>query len=141
MLKRLVVSDAPLGRMAPPIIGRLDQMGSTGRDTCMLVEGVWWIVQTGALSRAWSQVLAFYAFQVDIRRILHTTNAIEALNARLRRAVRAREHFPIDEAALKLLFLILHRTEKEWTMPVREWFMAKAQFGVLFGERSTRAMA
>jgi len=69
------------------------------------------------------------------------TNAIEALNAKLRRAVRARGHFPTDEAALKLLFLVLNKAEKEWTMPPREWSMAKAQFAVLFGERFTRAMA
>ena len=42
--------------------------------------------------------------------------------------------------ALQLLFLTLNRTEKEWTMPSREWSMAKAQFAVLFGERFTRAM-
>jgi putative transposase len=69
------------------------------------------------------------------------TNAIEALNAKLRRAVRARGHFPTDEAALKLLFLVLNRAEKEWRMPPREWAMAKAQFAVLFGERFTKAMA
>jgi putative transposase len=91
--------------------------------------------------RAWGEVVPFYAFSVDIRRFLYTTNAIEALNSKLRRAVRARGHFPTDEAALKLLFLVLHRAEKEWTMPPREWSMAKAQFAVLFGERFTRAMA
>ncbi|MFX5126530.1 IS256 family transposase, partial [Acinetobacter baumannii] len=52
-----------------------------------------------------------------------------------------RGHFPTDEAALKLLFLVLNRTEKEWTMPDREWHMAKAQFAVLFGERFNRAAA
>jgi putative transposase len=61
-------------------------------------------------------------------------------NAKLCRAVRARGHFPTDEAALKLLFLVLNRTAKEWTMPPREWSMAKAQFAVLFGERFTPAM-
>ena len=74
-------------------------------------------------------------------RILYTTNAIEALNSKLRRAVRARGHFPSDEAATKLLFLVLNRSEKEWKMPPREWVMAKAQFAVLFGERFTRALA
>ncbi len=67
-------------------------------------------------------------------------NAIEALNSKLRRAVRARGHFPNEDAAMKLLFLVLNRAEKEWTMPAREWSMAKAQFAVLFGERFTRAM-
>ena len=91
--------------------------------------------------RAWGEVVPFYAFHVDVRRLLYTTNAIEALNAKLRRAIRARGHFPTDEAALKLLFLVLNRAEKEWIMPPREWAMAKAQFAVLFGERFARAMA
>lgn len=91
--------------------------------------------------RAWGEVVPFYAFPLEVRRLLYTTNAIEALNAKLRRAVRARGHFPSDDAALKLLFLALNRTEKEWTMPPREWSMAKAQFAVLFGERFTQAMA
>ncbi len=91
--------------------------------------------------RAWNEVVPFYAFPLDVRRLLYTTNAIEALNSKLRRAVRARGHFPNDDAALKLLFLVLNRSEKEWTMPAREWCMAKAQFAVLFGERFTRAMA
>ncbi len=93
--------------------------------------------------RARGEVVPFYAFPNEVRRLVYTTNAIEALNAKLRRAVRvrARGHFPTDEAALKLLFLVLNRSEKEWTMPAREWGMAKAQFAVLFGERLTRAMA
>jgi putative transposase len=91
--------------------------------------------------RAWSEVVPFYAFPGDVRRILYTTNAIEALNSKLRRAVRARGHFPSDEAATKLLFLVLNRSEKEWIMPPREWAMAKSQFAVLFGQRFTSAMA
>src|ERR1700712_4395850 len=52
--------------------------------------------------RAWPEVIPFYAFPGDVRRILYTTNAIEALNAKLRRAVRARGHFPTDEAQASL---------------------------------------
>jgi putative transposase len=91
--------------------------------------------------RAWGEVVPFYAFPTDVRRILYTTNAIEALNSKLRRAVRARGHFPSDEAATKLLFLVLNRSEKQSIMPPREWSMAKSQFAVVFGERFTRAMA
>ena len=91
--------------------------------------------------RAWAEVGPFYAFPGDVRRILYTTNAIEALNSKLRRAVRAGGHFPSDEAATKLLFLVLNRSEKQWIMPPREWSIAKAQFAVLFGERFTLAMA
>ena len=72
--------------------------------------------------------------------LIPVTNAIEAANSKLRRAVRARGYFPNDEAALKLLFLALNRAEKEWIMPPREWSMAKAQFAILFGERFARAI-
>jgi putative transposase len=54
--------------------------------------------------RHWSEVIPFYAFPDEVRRIIYTTNAIESLNAKLRRAVRARGHFPTDESALKLFF-------------------------------------
>jgi putative transposase len=100
--------------------------------------------------RAWGEVIPFFAFPAEVRRIIYTTNAIEALNSKLHRAVRARGHFPSDEAATKLLYLILNRSEKEWKMPPREWSMAKAQFAVMLppcgrslrpGERFIRAMA
>ncbi len=81
------------------------------------------------------------AFVDEVRRILYPTNSIEALNARLRRAVRARGRFPGDDAALKLLFLVLNRAEKERTMPQPAWSMAKTRFAALFGERFIRAMA
>jgi putative transposase len=85
--------------------------------------------------RHWAEVIPFYAFPADVRRIIYTTNSIEALNAKLRRAVRARGHFPTDEAVLKLLFLVLNLAAKEWRMPAREWTAAKAQFAILFEDR------
>ena len=90
--------------------------------------------------RAWNEVVPFFAFPEAVRKIIYTTNAIEALNSKLRRAIRARGHFPNDEAATKLLYLVLNRSEKEWKMPPREWTMAKAQFAVIFGERFIKAM-
>src|SRR3954452_5506260 len=85
--------------------------------------------------RAWPEVIPFFGFADDVRRIVYTTNSIEALNAKLRRAVRARGHFPNDDSALKLLFLVLNLAEREWRMPPGEWAMAKAQFAILFEER------
>jgi putative transposase len=85
--------------------------------------------------RHWAEVVPFFAFPGDIRRIIYTTNAIEALNAKLRRAVRTRGHFPTDDSAQKLLFLVLHLAEKDWRMPPREWAQARAQFAILFDDR------
>jgi putative transposase len=64
--------------------------------------GVWgqkYPAITQSWRRVWQEVIPFFAFPGDVRRIIYTTNAIEALNSKLRRAVRARGHFPSDEAA------------------------------------------
>lgn len=75
---------------------------------------------------------------VDVT-IIYTTNALESLNAKLRRAVRTRGHFPTDDSALKLLFLVLNLAAKDWKMPPREWGLAKAQLAILFEDRFTLA--
>ncbi len=85
--------------------------------------------------RHWDQVIPFFAFPEGVRRIIYTTNAIEALNSKLRRAVRTRGHFPGDDAATKLLYLVLNNAAQEWKWPPREWSEAKTQFAVIFGER------
>jgi putative transposase len=59
-----------------------------------------------AWRRQWEQVVPFFAYPIEVRKIIYTTNAIESLHSRLRKAVRVRGHFPSDEAASKLLFRI-----------------------------------
>ena len=82
-----------------------------------------------------AEVIPFYAFLSDVRRMVYTTNAIEALHAKLRRAIRVRGHFLHDDAVLKLLFLVLNLAAKQWRMPARERTAAKAQFAILFEDR------
>ena len=67
--------------------------------------------------------------------VIPVTNAIEALNAKLRRAVKIRGHFPNDEAATKLIYLVLRQTAAEWKMSPREWGEAKTQFAIMFEDR------
>ncbi|MGA8041786.1 MAG: IS256 family transposase [Terracidiphilus sp.] len=88
-----------------------------------------------AWRRSWNEVIPFLAYPPEVRRMIYTTNAIEALNSRIRRSVRARGHFPSDEAAMKLIWLQLREVTKEWKMPAREWHAARAQFALLFGDR------
>ena len=57
-------------------------------------------------NNAWEEFTPFLGFDIEIRRLLFSTNAIESLNARYRRAVRARGHFPNEQAALKCLYLV-----------------------------------
>jgi Transposase and inactivated derivatives len=89
--------------------------------------------------RNWEHVIPFFAFPVAVRRIIYTTNAIESLNAKLRRAVRTRGHFPTDEAAIKLLYLVLRQVAQTWKMPPREWCEAKTQFAIMFDDRFVKA--
>ena len=80
-----------------------------------------------AWRRNWDLVIPFFAFPEAVRRIIYTTNAIEALNSKLRRAIRARGHFPNDEAATKLLYLVLNRAAADWKRPPREWIAVPDQ--------------
>lgn len=89
--------------------------------------------------RHWSEIIPFFAFPQEVRRIIYTTNAIESLNSTVRRAVKIRGHFPNDEAATKLIYLVLRKVAKDWKMPAPEWYAAKAQFAVMFGERMKAA--
>jgi putative transposase len=90
---------------------------------------------TQSWRRNWTQIIPFFAFPEAVRKIIYTTNAIEALNAKIRRAVKIRRHFPTDEAATKLIYLVLRDVTQEWKMPAREWTEAKSQFAIQFGER------
>lgn len=90
-----------------------------------------------AWRRQWEQIIPFFAYPPEVRKIIYTTNAIESLNSKLRSAVRSRGHFPNDEAALKLLFLVLRKISQDWKMPAREWAAARTQFAVMFGDRFT----
>ena len=71
--------------------------------------------------RNWERVIPFLAFPEDIRRIIYTTNSIEAVNRQLRKIIKNRGHFPTEDAALKLLWLALRNAEKKWTYPIKEW--------------------
>lgn len=52
--------------------------------------------------RAWTHVFPFFAFPLDVRRVIYTTNALESVNAQVRKIIKTRGHFPTDEAATKL---------------------------------------
>lgn len=85
--------------------------------------------------RNWEQVIPMFAYPPEIRKILYTTNAIESLNASLRKIIKTRGHFPNDQAAAKLIYLALRNVEKNWKMPAREWTAALNQFAILFADR------
>jgi putative transposase len=101
-----------------------------------------WGRQYGAIIRlwrnAWTEFIPFLDYDPEIRTVLCSTNAIESLNARYRRAVRARGHFPTEQAALKCLYLVTRsldptgKGQVRWTM---RWKPAINAFAITFGDR------
>jgi putative transposase len=87
-----------------------------------------------AWRRAWQHVIPFFAFAPDIRKMIYTTNAVEALNRSLRKIIKTRGSFPNDEAAMKLLYLAIRNAGIHWRRPVA-WTAAMGQFAIQFGER------
>ena len=85
--------------------------------------------------RNWEAVIPFFAFPSEVRTIIYTTNAIESLNASVRKAIRNKGHFPSDQAATKLIWLSLRHITENWKRPPVAWQAAKAQFALQFGER------
>jgi putative transposase len=85
--------------------------------------------------RAWDKVIPFFAFPPDIRRIIYTTNAIESVNARLRKIIKTRGHFPNDDAATKLIWLALRNITAGWGQCTHDWKSAMNQFAILYDDR------
>lgn len=88
-----------------------------------------------AWRRNWEQVIPFFAFAPEIRKIVYTTNAIESLHMQVRKVIKNRGHFPNDEAASKLIYLALRNITRDWKMPPREWKAAMTQFAIQFEGR------
>jgi len=85
--------------------------------------------------RHWTEVIPFYEYPPEIRKIIYTTNAIESLNMQLRKVLKNRGHFPSEEAASKLIYLALRNIVKQWKKPPAHWGAAAHQFALKFGER------
>ena len=88
-----------------------------------------------AWRRAWDRVIPFFAFPPAIRRVIYTTNAIESINARLRKIIKTRGHFPSDDAANKLIWLALRNITADWGRASKDWKEAMNQFAILYAER------
>ncbi|SPT53861.1 Transposase and inactivated derivatives [Actinomyces bovis] len=90
---------------------------------------------------SWAQFVPFFEYDVEIRRVICTTHAVESINARYRRAVRARGHFPNEAAALKCLYLVTRSLDPtgagraRWVM---RWKPALNAFAITFAGRFER---
>ena len=75
----------------------------------------------GAWRRAWDRVIPFFAFPPEVRRVIYTTNAIESVNARLRKIMKTSGHVPSDEDATKLIWLEMRNITEDWGRAANHW--------------------
>ena len=82
---------------------------------------------------SWDNIIPFFQFPAEIRKVIYTTNAIESLNMSLRKLTRNRRLFPNDEAAVKALYLAISQASRNWKQ-IHHWKPALQTFQILFGE-------
>lgn len=83
----------------------------------------------------WENVIPFFGYPEPIRKVIYTTNAVESLNAQLRKVTKKRGAFPTDDAVRKVLYLAIQRASKKWTMPIQDWPAALNFFSIVFEAR------
>jgi putative transposase len=87
-----------------------------------------------AWRNSWEYITPFLAFEPEVRRVIYTTNAIEALNRQLRKAIKTKGSFPSEDAARKLVYLAIQNAAPQWTR-TRGWTKALLAFKIQFGDR------
>lgn len=94
----------------------------------------------GAWRRAWDKAIPFFAFPPEVQRVIYTTDTIESVNARLRKIIKTRGHFPSDDAATKLIWLALRNITEDWGRAGNNWKSAMIQFAILYEDRFTKSV-
>ena len=83
----------------------------------------------------WDNVTPFFSYPEPIRKVIYTTNAVESLNAQLRKVTKKRAAFPTENSVRKVLYLAIIRASQRWTMPIRDWPGALNYFNLTFPGR------
>ncbi|WP_237207792.1 transposase, partial [Rothia nasimurium] len=108
----------------------LEAFGQKWDEKYPAISALWW--------RRWEEFIPFLSYEMEVRRVLYSTNAIESLNARLRRSARSRGHFVSEESALKFMYLTVRSLDpsgagaRRW---MTRWKPALNAFAIVFGDR------
>ena len=87
-----------------------------------------------AWRRDWQHITPFLALPDELRRVVYTTNTIEAMHRQIRKAIKTRGHFPDEQAATKLIYLAIMRADAKWQRH-RTWTAPRAALKIHFGDR------
>jgi transposase-like protein len=82
----------------------------------------------------WDCLATFFIFSPEIRKIIYTTNAIEALHRQFRKVTKTKAVIPTEQSLLKMLYLATNKIQQKWTMRYRGWDQVLSQLEILFGE-------
>lgn len=83
----------------------------------------------------WTNIIPFFAYPAEIRKVIYTTNAIESMQAQLRKVTRNRGSFPTPESVRKVLYLAIRYISKKWKRPIKDWVAALNHFSIVFEGR------
>ncbi|CEJ06337.1 Transposase for insertion sequence element ISRM3, partial [Acididesulfobacillus acetoxydans] len=83
----------------------------------------------------WLELTTYFAFPREIRRLIYTTNTVEAYHRQLRKITKTKTAFPTDDALRKIVYLATMEITKKWTMPVQNWAECISQFAIQYGDR------
>lgn len=83
----------------------------------------------------WVYIIPFFKFSPEIRKVIYTTNAIESLNRGIRKVIKTKAILPNDDAAFKLVYLVVRNLAENWSRPILNWGPALQQFRIYFGDR------
>lgn len=88
----------------------------------------------------WQRLSQFFKYPEDIRRIIYTTNTIEAVHRQFRKLTKTKGAFPNQDSLLKLLYLGIQNASRKWTMPVQNWSQTLSQLAIFFEGRLDREL-
>jgi len=83
----------------------------------------------------WEHLSAYFKYPPDIRRVIYTTNSIEAVHRQFRKLTKTKGGFPNEDSLLKLLYLGVQNASKKWTMPIQNWNITLSQLAIFFEGR------
>jgi transposase-like protein len=83
----------------------------------------------------WQHLSAYFKYPADIRRIIYTTNSIEAVHRQFRKLTKTKGGFPNDDSLLKLLYMGINNASRKWTMPIHNWNLTVSQLSIFFEGR------
>ena len=87
------------------------------------------------LAEEWENLSVYFKYPADIRRVIYTTNAIEAVHRQFRKLTKTRGAFPNENSLLKLLYMGIQNASSKWTMPIHNWNLIVSRLSIYFEGR------